>query len=242
MVTEHKNGKTRRTHGKIGFAALARSIAAKWKNLDPATRSHFASLAAKEKQAYHVKKRLYVTLKSKCSKLRAPRQVQRDDVSDEFDGSFMTDSEPTRIGSLSHDHSIRSSSSFNEIHSPMSRVEVPEDDSCNGLDLHFTTSDAAAEHSQVSLLPHDRFPLPSEILSTTYGFQQDLEESIKPFSFESPLINCYPDVPILDEDYVTQRMIHSPSFPHLDNIGELAEKLDRESIDLLLDMFGGGRK
>jgi hypothetical protein len=45
--------KPRRSHGKIGFAPLARSIAAKWGKIDSAARSHFEGLAAKDKERYN---------------------------------------------------------------------------------------------------------------------------------------------------------------------------------------------
>lgn len=57
-------GKPRRSHGKIGFAALARHIAAKWKNLDDSTRSYYESLAAQEKKAYDIKVKAYKASKA----------------------------------------------------------------------------------------------------------------------------------------------------------------------------------
>jgi hypothetical protein len=45
-------GKPRRSHGKIGFADLARSIAAKWKDTDPVARCLFIDLAARDKKRY----------------------------------------------------------------------------------------------------------------------------------------------------------------------------------------------
>ena len=44
--------KPRRSHGKIGFAALARSVAEKWKSLDDETRAVFIGKAAVEKERY----------------------------------------------------------------------------------------------------------------------------------------------------------------------------------------------
>jgi HMG-box domain len=44
--------KPRRSHGKIGFGALARSVAAKWNNIDPEARKHFDDLASADKQRY----------------------------------------------------------------------------------------------------------------------------------------------------------------------------------------------
>ena len=41
-----------RTHGKIGFAAMARSIGAQWKSLNPEKRKVFEDQAFKEKQRY----------------------------------------------------------------------------------------------------------------------------------------------------------------------------------------------
>lgn len=41
-----------KTHGKIGFADMARAIGAKWKSLDPENRKVFEDQALKEKQRY----------------------------------------------------------------------------------------------------------------------------------------------------------------------------------------------
>jgi hypothetical protein len=49
---EREGVKPRRSHGKIGFADLARNIAANWKSIDPESRSHFNKLAAKDKERY----------------------------------------------------------------------------------------------------------------------------------------------------------------------------------------------
>ena len=45
-------GKPRRSHGKIGFAELARTIAAKWNKIDPETRAQYDKLAADDKRRY----------------------------------------------------------------------------------------------------------------------------------------------------------------------------------------------
>jgi hypothetical protein len=51
---ERAEGKPRRSHGKIGFADLARNIAANWKSIDPESRSNFDKLAAKDKERYKI--------------------------------------------------------------------------------------------------------------------------------------------------------------------------------------------
>lgn len=45
-------GKPRRSHGKIGFAALARLIAARWKGIDQATKKPYEKLASLDKARY----------------------------------------------------------------------------------------------------------------------------------------------------------------------------------------------
>ena len=50
--SKYEGNKPRRSHGKIGFASLARTIAGKWNNIDPETRKHFDQLAAKDKERY----------------------------------------------------------------------------------------------------------------------------------------------------------------------------------------------
>jgi hypothetical protein len=47
-----KEGKPRRSHGKIGFADLARSIAAKWKSLSKEDRAVYDEKATKDKDRY----------------------------------------------------------------------------------------------------------------------------------------------------------------------------------------------
>jgi hypothetical protein len=49
---ERAGAKPRRSHGKIGFADLARNIAANWKSIDPESRSQLDKLAAKDKERY----------------------------------------------------------------------------------------------------------------------------------------------------------------------------------------------
>lgn len=44
--------KSRKVHGKIGFASLAKIIAARWKEIDETTLQHFEELAARDKARY----------------------------------------------------------------------------------------------------------------------------------------------------------------------------------------------
>jgi hypothetical protein len=43
-----------KTHGKIGFAEMAREIGRKWKALDPETKTDFEAMAKKEKERYDI--------------------------------------------------------------------------------------------------------------------------------------------------------------------------------------------
>uniref|UniRef100_A0A7S2YGL6 HMG box domain-containing protein n=1 Tax=Entomoneis paludosa TaxID=265537 RepID=A0A7S2YGL6_9STRA len=45
-------GAPRRSHGKMGFANMAKTIAAKWNNIDPESKRHFTVLARQEKLRY----------------------------------------------------------------------------------------------------------------------------------------------------------------------------------------------
>lgn len=54
LTEEERRRKHRKTHGKIGFADLARSIATKWKNCEPKSRASFEARAESEKQRYKV--------------------------------------------------------------------------------------------------------------------------------------------------------------------------------------------
>ena len=45
-------GPPRRSHGKMGFANMAKTIGAKWNAIDPATKAHYERLASREKLRY----------------------------------------------------------------------------------------------------------------------------------------------------------------------------------------------
>jgi hypothetical protein len=51
-MPERPEGKPRRSHGKIGFADLARKISANWNGIEPTARVYFEDLAAKDKERY----------------------------------------------------------------------------------------------------------------------------------------------------------------------------------------------
>jgi HMG-box domain len=46
------SGKPRRSHGKMGFADMARAIAGKWKSINPQEKAVYAKLAAEDKRRY----------------------------------------------------------------------------------------------------------------------------------------------------------------------------------------------
>ncbi|CAB9511214.1 expressed unknown protein [Seminavis robusta] len=50
--SKYDGKKPRRSHGKIGFGALARNVAAKWNNIAPEDRKRFDELAAADKKRY----------------------------------------------------------------------------------------------------------------------------------------------------------------------------------------------
>jgi hypothetical protein len=47
-------GKPRKSHGKVGFAEMAKRIGSKWKNIDPQDKLYYEGLAAKDKWRYNV--------------------------------------------------------------------------------------------------------------------------------------------------------------------------------------------
>ena len=66
---EIKRKKHRKTHGKIGFADLARSIADKWKCIDPTDRVIFEEKAETEKQRYKLELDVWTKTKKDSGEL-----------------------------------------------------------------------------------------------------------------------------------------------------------------------------
>jgi hypothetical protein len=97
-----KKRRHRKSHGKIGFADLARRIAGKWKSIDPESRSVFEACAAKEKQRYkeeikvwkEAKKREYIeeeeaAAKNKATELMFPNNAGRDNMMNDVNTNMM---------------------------------------------------------------------------------------------------------------------------------------------------------
>jgi hypothetical protein len=72
VCDQHKQKKAKRkhrkTHGKIGFADLARTIAARWRNLKPQTKSMYEGCASTEKARYQ--KEVAVWVKAQAAKAK----------------------------------------------------------------------------------------------------------------------------------------------------------------------------
>uniref|UniRef100_A0A7S1UM97 HMG box domain-containing protein n=1 Tax=Grammatophora oceanica TaxID=210454 RepID=A0A7S1UM97_9STRA len=71
LTEEIRRRRHRKTHGKIGFADLARSIAEKWKNIDKESRAFFEGKAEAEKARY--KKELDAWMKTQKNKKQAKK-------------------------------------------------------------------------------------------------------------------------------------------------------------------------
>ncbi len=95
--------KPRRSHGKIGFADLARSVADKWKALDESAKKEFHEKAATEKEAYERELEVWnharvLRMASRC----VTRPVRSDEQSRE-DIDFVYSKSPYTINEVSDD-------------------------------------------------------------------------------------------------------------------------------------------
>lgn len=96
----------RKTHGKIGFADLARTISCKWKEIDAETKERFEREADKEKQRY----KIALSKWKEDSKLAASQKLANDDA-----GSVQSDLKDDEDGTslarrISLDYSTASNS------------------------------------------------------------------------------------------------------------------------------------
>lgn len=138
-----------RSHGKIGFAALARNIASKWRDLDIDGRSHYEKLASKEKEEYEEKLKVYKEMKAKYVQKETLRVLQT------------------------------------------YKYQIPDDNT-------------------------ERITTMAESMTHRYG------------------------LPYLHDEFLSSSKANQSLLAVTANIGELARKLDQDSIDLILDIFHGG--
>jgi hypothetical protein len=67
-------GKPRRSHGKIGFSDLARTIASGWKSLDAGTRAYYENLAVADKERYARELEAWKGQRKKIEQRKLPSQ------------------------------------------------------------------------------------------------------------------------------------------------------------------------
>ncbi|GKY95425.1 hypothetical protein MPSEU_000504000 [Mayamaea pseudoterrestris] len=76
-IPSRDDDKPRRSHGKIGFADLARLIASRWKNIDQQEKAVYQQLAADDKARYYremeVWKKEQIELGNEAAKMDSPR-------------------------------------------------------------------------------------------------------------------------------------------------------------------------
>ena len=79
-----ESGKPRRSHGKIGFADMARVIGARWKAIKPERKAHFEILAIREKERYATELREYKEQQNRehfaKAKLKSTQQARMREV------------------------------------------------------------------------------------------------------------------------------------------------------------------
>lgn len=119
----HPGSKPRRSHGKIGFAALARTIAAKWKTIDEATLAHYEQLVMQQKKVYNEKMRRFKaqrapiiehikpTTSDHCS-LQLPSSLRQMIVCNMNTGTNSIFQSPQPVEQIARNESMRSSDDF----------------------------------------------------------------------------------------------------------------------------------
>ena len=84
----------RKTHGKIGFAALARNIASKWKGLDAESRASFSERATVEKERYMKDLEIWKRSQQEKERPKQAAQQQKESKESEQDGGRVPKDEP----------------------------------------------------------------------------------------------------------------------------------------------------
>jgi HMG (high mobility group) box len=102
-INDQAKRKHRKTHGKIGFEEMAKSVGQKWKNLDEASRSIFEREAAIEKEKYNEAMGEYSKMKRKSS---LPDITAVQDTNNSSSGTNRTDLVGAQHNSLLQQDSI----------------------------------------------------------------------------------------------------------------------------------------
>ena len=84
-------GKPRRSHGKLGFHDMAKTIGARWKEADDDTKAYFAHFAKQDKERYNMEKKMFDSQRKAHQK---DAQIQRPSVVPSRSTPLQTDLEP----------------------------------------------------------------------------------------------------------------------------------------------------
>ena len=230
-------GKPRRSHGKIGFGCLARTIADKWKNIDDETRDYFEDLAAEDKARYKQEKKRWKKAKTRENKsVEGSQNTDNEQLAALLKGvlddtvqdvrSFQ-DSVPTTSYSdcLSSTRCQQGSQRDSDINSNMNDCDEKE---LTVPSQNISSFGAEDLKSNIETMEQCS-PTWGANHPTSYAEKNVLHKQSKSFSllsFVSSASFCTTESKVYPENTAS----HVNKAPH---VSELAAKLDDECIDLL---------
>jgi hypothetical protein len=211
ITPTRKEGKPRRSHGKIGFADLARSIAAKWKQISPEERSIYDKRAATDKQRYRREMDEWKIWQAEHSEEQSSSAAQPALVAQP--GNNATLFGPISVESMRQPANLRDDfeSNFDDSNDAEDNSSFAQNPDSRSL-VAFFGSDSVAPHTQHAFSQH----LDQQTFSQQ-NFMQ-LRETLQP-------------------QIVFQQQAQTASPSTSPRIADLAARLDEESTRLFLSIF-----
>jgi HMG-box domain len=220
-------GKPRRSHGKIGFADLARSIALRWKTIDKDLLEHYSKMAVEDKQRYQKelavwkkyqseqKTPVVIRNKETAFKLSDSLSHHKATYQDDLFGSHSSNLQPTLASKRYYD---RFKSKRHEIEEQ--RHNSSQYDSLMSASMY----DVMSEDNHQQQYHHHQHQKRQQK-------QAYLEQKYARLGLSKVDLETMSTVPMVDG---------TTEFLYNEAIADLAKKIDDECVDFLISAFVDG--
>ena len=211
---------------RLGFSGLARKVAAKWKELDEASKAPYVATAEKEKERYNREvaewQKLGLDPRPPSSRRRKRTQISDENEDDENEEEDEWKSQEG--GDVGDDASLEQES----VHAQPDEECEQKDDSplARFIRMHSATSIGAAATSNVELL--------------SLALRSSTQVS-RPYDPSNSTDQCMLWSNALVREIAVKRPRHN-MLTNPDRIGELAGSLGREEVDFIVHGFGPKEK
>lgn len=227
------NGKPRRSHGQMGFSDMAKHVASQWKALHPEDKLYFEGLAADDKWRYNAEMADWKNLAAQRMAAQAAAQAQVNAQVQVLQAEMVEAAAAIATAATATTTIYYSPTSTPSM--PMPILTFEDDDDVAEDDFNPTPIFEPATHNSYAH-PNTLLPPPHDEAQARDCLRQFQQRTIS--TTTSRMMTTTPSVSSSSSSSSSDSVSNDDDQEQY--LNRLANNLDQDCINLLVNMFGGG--